>query len=174
MNNMKHKKALAIAAAAMLATTLALVGCGESQQSSANSALDTTSSTATENTSVTKSGNTTSNSTAATDGTQTEASGADVATTNSTGAASESVAAQSNTTATQDSNANIGEEAAKATALAHAGVSEANCTEMQVKLDADDAIAHYDVEFKSGGMEYDYDIDPATGDVIGYGSEVDD
>ena len=68
----------------------------------------------------------------------------------------------------------IGDEAAKEAALTHAGVAAADCTSMKVELDMDDNLPHYDVDFKAGGMEYEYDIDPANGAVLSFASEVDD
>jgi len=68
----------------------------------------------------------------------------------------------------------IGEDAAKAKALADAGLTEADVTGLKADLDLDDAIVHYDVDFKAGGMEYDYDIDATTGDILTSKSEVDD
>ena len=44
---------------------------------------------------------------------------------------------------------------------------------MKVELDKDDPVIHYDVEFKVGTTEYDYDIDPVTGDILKYDSEID-
>ena len=35
-------------------------------------------------------------------------------------------------------------------------------------------VVHYDVDFKQGGMEYDYDIDATTGAILQSHSEVDD
>ena len=68
----------------------------------------------------------------------------------------------------------IGENAAKDIALTHAGVAEADIYNLDLKLDTDDAVVHYDVDFKAGGMEYEYDIDPVTGDILKAESEVDD
>lgn len=68
----------------------------------------------------------------------------------------------------------IGEDAAKAAALEHAGLSQADVTELKAELDTDDAVVHYEVDFKSGGKEYDYDIDATTGDVLNSSSETDD
>ena len=68
----------------------------------------------------------------------------------------------------------IGDEAAKQAALSHAGVAATDATMVKCELDLDDPTIHYDVEFKAGGMEYDYDIDPVTGAVISFKSEVDD
>lgn len=61
-----------------------------------------------------------------------------------------------------------------AAALAHAGLAQGDVTALDAELDNDDPVIHYDVDFKSGGMEYDYEIDAATGDVITFSSEVDD
>lgn len=65
-------------------------------------------------------------------------------------------------------------DAAKAAALAHAGIAQADAVELKAELDTDDAVVHYDVEFKAGGMEYDYDINAVTGEVMTSKSEVDD
>jgi uncharacterized membrane protein YkoI len=65
-------------------------------------------------------------------------------------------------------------DAAKAAALQHAGFAESDVTALKVELDTDDGIVHYDVDFKQGGMEYEYDIDASTGAVLTYKSEVDD
>ncbi len=70
-------------------------------------------------------------------------------------------------------NSYIGEEAAKTTALNDAGVSAADCTELKAELDLDDGVPHYDVDFKAGGVEHDYDIDATSGAIISHTSEVD-
>ena len=46
--------------------------------------------------------------------------------------------------------------------------------DLDAELDLDDATVHYDVDFNVGGMEYDYDIDATTGEVLYSNSEVDD
>lgn len=68
----------------------------------------------------------------------------------------------------------VGAEAAKAAALSHAGLSESQTTQMKVKQDWDGGLLEYEVEFKSGGMEYEYTISGATGAVLEYKSEWDD
>ena len=68
----------------------------------------------------------------------------------------------------------IGGSFAKAAALADAGLAEGDVTELEAELDLDDAVVHYDVDFKSGGMEYNYDIDAVTGEILNGESEVDD
>lgn len=75
--------------------------------------------------------------------------------------------AQNNT-----SGDDIGEAKAREIALADAGLAEANVTFIKVNLDRDDGRLVYDVEFYSGNAEYDYEIDAATGDIVGYDSEI--
>lgn len=68
----------------------------------------------------------------------------------------------------------IGAQAAKSAALRHAGLSEGQVQELQVEWDNENGRAVYEVEFKSGGMEYDYVIDAATGAVLDHEVERDD
>lgn len=68
----------------------------------------------------------------------------------------------------------IGMEAAKSAALKHAGLSEGQVQELQVEWDNEHGRAVYEVEFKSGGMEYEYVIDAATGSVLEHQAEQDD
>ncbi len=49
-------------------------------------------------------------------------------------------------------------EEAQAIALKDAGVSEADCVYLVTNEDYDDGYSHYDVEFFSGGVEYDYEV----------------
>lgn len=73
---------------------------------------------------------------------------------------------QSNTTQT---GTLIGEETAKAKALAHAGLTESEVTFIKQKLDWDDGRQVYEVEFYTQDYkEYDYEIDAKTGDVVSY------
>lgn len=60
----------------------------------------------------------------------------------------------------------IGAEAAKAAALAHAGVSASAVREMECELDEDDGSYRYEIEFKSAQTEYEYEIDARTGAVL--------
>ena len=73
---------------------------------------------------------------------------------------------------TQAAPSNISAERAKQIALSHAGVSGASFT--KVELDIDDGISVYDIEFKAGNIEYDYEINAANGAIISSNSEVDD
>jgi len=69
------------------------------------------------------------------------------------------------------STSDIGAQAAKSAALRHAGLSEGQVQELQVEWDNEHGRAVYEVEFKSGGMEYDYVIDAATGSVLEHQAE---
>ncbi len=68
----------------------------------------------------------------------------------------------------------IGKEAAKAAALAHAGLSEAQVSRMKCELDREDGRVVYEIEFKCDGMEYEYEIDASSGSVLKYDKERDD
>ncbi len=68
----------------------------------------------------------------------------------------------------------IGSQAAKTAALAHAGVSESQAYELEVERDYDDGRLEYEVEFKAGGMEYQYTIDGVTGSILEYERDRDD
>ena len=68
----------------------------------------------------------------------------------------------------------IGYAKAKSIALNHAGVSESKAYDMDIELDEEDGKLVYEVEFKSGGMEYDYEIDAANGTILQQEAERDD
>ena len=154
---MKMNKIAVLAASAALVAVLGLAGCS-SQQPAEEAApapetaapaeqADTTSASTPEPPAPTESK----------PATEESAPAADTATDSSAAASA------------QDSY--IGDDAAKQAALGDAGLAEGDVTELKCELDADDATPHYDVEFKAGGMEYDYDIDAATGAVLVANSE---
>lgn len=55
---------------------------------------------------------------------------------------------------------------AKDAALSHAGLSESQISDVEIDLDRDNGKLIYEVDFNSGNIEYDYDIDAETGEVI--------
>ncbi len=68
----------------------------------------------------------------------------------------------------------IGKEAAKAAALKHAGLDASAVRELEAELDEENGVWEYQVEFRSGGYEYDYAIDPVSGAVKRHEKEKDD
>ena len=70
--------------------------------------------------------------------------------------------------------ADIGHAKAKSIALNHAGVSENEAYDMEIELDDEDGALVYEVEFKSGNMEYSYEINAATGAILKHETEIDD
>ena len=73
---------------------------------------------------------------------------------------------------TQAASSGISVDKAKQIALSHAGVSGASFT--KVKLDTDDGVRVYEIEFKVGNVEYEYEINASSGAIISSSSEVDD
>jgi uncharacterized membrane protein YkoI len=71
--------------------------------------------------------------------------------------------AQNSQSKTQSASENISADTAKSKALADAGVSVSAATFIKAKLDYDDGIPTYDVEFYTSSHEYDYEIDARTG-----------
>ena len=66
----------------------------------------------------------------------------------------------------------IGEDAALSAALTHAGLSASDISRQKVQFDFDDGYAIYEIEFRSGRYEYEYEIDAVSGQVVK--SEMDD
>ena len=64
--------------------------------------------------------------------------------------------------------ADIGREAALAAALSHAGVSQDQVYNLEVKREYDDGRLEYEIEFKTGGWEYEYTISAADGTILDY------
>lgn len=67
---------------------------------------------------------------------------------------------------TQGTTAFIGESAATNAALTHAKVDQSAAQSLTVKLDYDDGVTYYEIEFCSAGVEYDYEINASTGAVV--------
>ena len=71
-----------------------------------------------------------------------------------------------NTGSTGNTTSYIGETAATNAALNHAKVDQSAAQSLTVKLDEDDGVTYYEIEFCSAGVEYDYEINATTGDVV--------
>ena len=65
-----------------------------------------------------------------------------------------------------ENNSIITSERAKEIALSDAGLKESQVTMSKVKYEWDDGIQIYDVEFYSGGLEYEYEIDARNGMIL--------
>ncbi len=78
---------------------------------------------------------------------------------------------ESYTTVTTSDSSYIGEEKAKAVAMEHAGLTGDDISYITCKLDRDNGVYEYEVEFWDGSIEYDYEIDATTADVIGCNHE---
>ena len=68
----------------------------------------------------------------------------------------------------------IGHAKAKSIALNHAGVDANTVYDMNIEMDTENGAIVYEVEFKSGNREYEYEIDAATGAILKHEAEVDD
>lgn len=64
-----------------------------------------------------------------------------------------------------DTSKYIGEDAAVTAALAEAGIHADAAAGLKTEFDCDDGKIVYEVEFTSGGMEYEYEIDAVSGAV---------
>lgn len=76
--------------------------------------------------------------------------------------------------AKQPSSNYIGVDSAKNTALNHAGLSAGSVTFTKAKLENDDGISVYEIEFRQGQMEYDYTIDATKGTILEWDKDYDD
>ena len=65
-------------------------------------------------------------------------------------------------------------EQAKAKALEHAGLSGSQVRFTKAKKDYDDGRTVYEIEFREGRMEYEYEINASTGRIIEWDKEYDD
>lgn len=63
---------------------------------------------------------------------------------------------------------------AKSIALSHAGLTEAQVKGLRAEYDRDDDRPEYDVEFRVGNMEYEYEIHAETGKILSWDKEIDD
>ena len=69
--------------------------------------------------------------------------------------------------------AQLTEEEAIAIALTHAGLTKDQVTGLTAKLDTDDGVKEYEIEFRFEAFEYDYEIHAETGEVLKAEKELD-
>jgi uncharacterized membrane protein YkoI len=68
----------------------------------------------------------------------------------------------------------IGYENALAAALADAGVDASQVSDSDVEMDCENGAIIYEVEFKYGGQEYEYEVDAVTGSIVKSEADADD
>lgn len=68
----------------------------------------------------------------------------------------------------------ISKEEARNIALSHAGLSANDVTHLKAEFDFDDGVPEYEVNFRHGGYEYDYDIHAETGKIRSWDKDRDD
>jgi len=59
-------------------------------------------------------------------------------------------------------------EQARTIALQHAGLSAGEVTHLRAEFDVDDGVPEYDVEFRHGRLEYEYEIHAQTGTILSF------
>lgn len=79
---------------------------------------------------------------------------------------------QPSTAADNTQSSEISVEKAKQIALSHAGVGSARFK--KAKLDYENGVKIYEIEFKVGNLEYEYDINVSNGAIISSSVEIDD
>ena len=72
------------------------------------------------------------------------------------------------------SSERLSESEARSIVLKHANVSSAEVTDWECELDTDDGVTRFEIEFKAGGYEYDYEVNALTGSILQYDRELDD
>lgn len=65
-------------------------------------------------------------------------------------------------------------EQALAKALAHVGVNRSSVYDLETELDDDDGVQLWEIEFKAGNYEYEFDINAWSGAIIDWESDTDD
>ena len=90
----------------------------------------------------------------------------------------ESIKKKTSTTKASEASANsqyIGIDKAKEIALNNAGISSSNAKFRKAKLEKDDGVYIYEIEFVVSSTEYEYEINATTGKIVSHSSEpVDD
>ena len=51
-------------------------------------------------------------------------------------------------------------------ALKNAGLTREEIQDLDVELDRDDGVLHYDVDFEAGGYDYEYEIHATSGNIL--------
>ncbi len=73
-----------------------------------------------------------------------------------------------------DPSGDVGEAAAVAAALEHAGLTQEQADRIKCERDRDDGRVEYEINFRCDGYEYEYTVDAATGAILDHEQEWDD
>lgn len=76
--------------------------------------------------------------------------------------------AVSQATAGESTAAPVTREQAEAIALAHAGFTADQVKRLRTEYEIDDGIPRFEVQFRQGRWEYDYEINADTGAILSY------
>lgn len=79
--------------------------------------------------------------------------------------------ASSQTTQTTGATVLLGEDEAKKLAMAHANITEKDISSISCKIELQGLNLIYEVDMKTKLMEYDYEVDAVTGEIIGFAVE---
>ena len=60
----------------------------------------------------------------------------------------------------------ISADEALAKALSHAGLDQSAIRQLEMDSELDDNVPHYSIDFKSGNLEYEYEISAKDGSVL--------
>lgn len=81
------------------------------------------------------------------------------------------VGTDSETSAQTTGTVLLGEDEAKKLAMAHANITEKDISTISCKIELQGLNLIYEVEMKTKLMEYDYEVDAVTGEIIGFAVE---
>lgn len=70
--------------------------------------------------------------------------------------------------AVTEAAAQLTEEEATAIALSHAGLTAVQVQRLRAKYEIDDRVPQYDIEFREGRWEYEYEIHAETGAILSF------
>ncbi len=79
-----------------------------------------------------------------------------------------------NSNAANKNSSDIGAGKAKSIAVSHANISLESIRDYNIEQDCENGKKIYEIDFKSNGYEYSYDIDAQTGNIIKSDKELDD
>ena len=74
---------------------------------------------------------------------------------------------------TAPASSGISEDKALEIALQKAGVQRSDISRLESKTDMEHGVPVYEIEFRSGGLEYEFEIDAASGEILKYKTDRD-